>query len=236
MTLSLPRLTSPHSGVPPLENGDALTRSEFERRYAAMPWVKKAELIEGIVYMASPLRFEPHAEPHADLITWLGIYKVATPGTRLGDNSTVRLDLENEPQPDAVLLIDPRAGGQTRFSDDGYVEGAPELVVEIAASSAAIDLRDKKRAYRRNGVQEYVVWQVLDRHLDWFRLQAEDYVNLQPDSEGILRSIVFPGLWLALPALLAGDMTQVLATLQQGLQSPDHTAFVQRLAGNLSQG
>ncbi|MDW8201876.1 MAG: Uma2 family endonuclease, partial [Cyanobacteriota bacterium SKYGB_h_bin112] len=169
-------------------------------------------------------------------ITWLGIYKVATPGTRLGDNSTVRLDLENEPQPDAVLLIDPRAGGQTRFSDDGYVEGAPELVVEIAASSAAIDLRDKKRAYRRNGVQEYVVWQVLDRHLDWFRLQAEDYVNLQPDSEGILRSIVFPGLWLALPALLAGDMTQVLATLQQGLQSPDHTAFVQRLAGNLSQG
>ncbi|MCS6815437.1 MAG: Uma2 family endonuclease, partial [Cyanobacteria bacterium] len=163
MTLSIPRSLSSHFTPPPLENGDALTRSEFERRYAAMPQVKKAELIEGIVYMASPLRFEPHAEPHADLVGWLWNYKVATPGTRLGDNSTVRLDLDNEPQPDAILLIDPRAGGQTRFSADGYIEGAPELVIEIAASSAAIDLRDKKRAYRRNGVQEYVVWQVLDR-------------------------------------------------------------------------
>ncbi len=234
MTLSLPRLTSPHLTPLPLENGDTLTRCEFERRYAAMPHVKKAELIEGIVYMASPLRFEPHAEPHADLITWLGIYKVATPGTRLGDNSTVRLDLDNEPQPDAILLIDPRAGGQTQFSADGYVEGAPELVIEIAASSATIDLRDKKRAYRRNGVQEYMVWQVLDRHLDWFCLQEGDYIPLQPDSEGILRSIVFPGLWLALPALLAGEMTQVLATLQRGLQSPEHEAFAQQLATTLA--
>lgn len=234
MTLSSPRSLSSQSTPPPLENGDALTRPEFERRYAAMPQVKKAELIEGIVYMASPLRFEPHAEPHADLIGWLWNYKVATPGTRLGDNSTVRLDLDNEPQPDAILLIDPLAGGQTRFSDDGYIEGAPELVVEVAASSAAIDLRDKKRAYRRNGVQEYMVWQVLDRQLDWFHLQDGDYIHQQPDSDGILRSVVFPGLWLALPALLAGDMTQVLATLQQGLQSPDHAAFVQQLAATLA--
>ncbi len=236
LTLSIPRLTSPHPVPPPLENGDALTRLEFERRYTAMSNLKKAELIEGIAYMASPLRFEPHAEPHADVIIWLGIYKVATPGTRLGDNSTVRLDLDNEPQPDAVLLIDPRAGGQTRFSADGYVEGAPELVVEIAASSAAIDLRDKKRVYRRNGVQEYLVWQVLDRHLDWFHLHNGDYISLQPDSEGILRSAICPGLWLALPALLAGEMTQVLATLQQGLQSPEHASFVQQLATTLASG
>ena len=235
MLLSIPRSTVPNPTLPPLENGDALTRCEFEERYAAMPRVKKAELIEGIVYMASPLRFEPHAEPHADLITWLGNYKVATPGTRLGDNSTVRLDLDNEPQPDAILLIDPRAGGQTRFSADGYVEGAPELVIEIAASSAAIDLRDKKRVYRRNGVQDYLVWQVLDRKFNWFHLQQGDYIPLQPDSEGILRSTVFPGLWLALPSLLAGDMAKVLATLQQGLQSPEHEAFVQQLQAQIPQ-
>lgn len=215
--------------IPPLENGDLLSRAEFERRYTAMPDLKKAELIEGIVYMASPLRFEPHAEPHANLIGWLWNYKIATPGVRLGDNPTVRLDLDNEPQPDAVLLIDPSCGGQSRFDEEGYIEGAPELVVEIAASTASIDLRDKKRVYRRNGVKEYIVWQVMDERFDWFSLQDGEYVSLTPDAEGMIRSGVFPGLWLAVSALLAGDMLQVSATLQTGLSCSEHQQFVQQL-------
>jgi Uma2 family endonuclease len=215
--------------IPPLENGDLLSRAEFERRYTAMPKLKKAELIEGIVYMASPLRFEPHAEPHADLMGWLWSYKIATPGVRLGDNPTVRLDVDNEPQPDAVLLIDSRHGGQTRISDDGYIEGAPELVVEISASTATIDLRDKKRVYRRNQVKEYLVWQVMDHRIDWFSLQ-EEYISLLPDAAGIIRSRVFPGLWLAVSALLDGDMPSALATLQTGLNSDAHQEFVQQLA------
>ncbi|WP_413200369.1 Uma2 family endonuclease [Nostoc piscinale] len=215
--------------VPPLENGDRLTRFEFERRYNAMPKLKKAELIEGTVYMASPLRFEPHAEPHADLMGWLWNYKIATPGVRLGDNPTVRLDLDNEPQPDALLLIDAQAGGQSRFSQDGYVEGAPELIAEIAASSATVDLGDKKRAYRRNGIKEYIVWQVFDQQIDWFCLEAGEYVNLQPNEAEIFQSQVFPGLWLDRSALLAGDMQQVLTVLQTGLNSPEHQVFVQQL-------
>lgn len=216
--------------VPPLENGDRLTRIEFERRYNLMPHVKKAELVEGVVYMASPLRFEPHAEPHGDLNVWLGNYKISTPGVRLGDNPTVRLDLDNEPQPDAVLLIDASAGGQTHLGEDGYIEGAPELVVEIAASSAAIDLGDKKRAYRRNGVQEYIVWQVFDQKIDWFSLQNGDYISLLLDENGMIRSQILPGLWLQVAAMLEGDMSQVLAVLQAGLNSTEHQAFVQRLA------
>ena len=171
-----------------------------------MPHIKKAELIEGTVYMASPLRFEPHAEPHGDLMGWLWTYKIATPGVRLGDNPTVRLDLDNEPQPDAVLLIDAQAGGQSHLSQDGYVEGAPELVAEIAASSATVDLGDKKRAYRRNGIQEYLVWQVFEQRIDWFRLEAGEYINLHPDAAGVIQSQIFPGLWLDKSALLAGDM------------------------------
>ncbi len=217
---------NPHQ-IPPLENGDCLTRPEFERRYRAMPQVKKAELIEGTVYMASPLRFEPHAEPHGDLMGWLWTYKVATPGVRLGDNPTVRLDLDNEPQPDAVLLIDPAYSGGANLSPDGYLEGAPELAAEIAASSATVDLGDKKRAYRRNGIREYLVWQVFDQKIDWLSLEAEDYVPLQADDDGILRSRVFPGLWLDRAAMLAGDMPQVLAVLQQGLNSPGHRDFVE---------
>ncbi|MFB2892936.1 Uma2 family endonuclease [Aerosakkonemataceae cyanobacterium BLCC-F50] len=216
--------------IPPLENGDRLIRPEFERRYHAMPDVKKAELIEGIVYMASPLRFEPHAEPHADLMGWLWNYKIATPGVRLGDNATVLLDLDNEPQPDAVLLIDNLSGGQSRFSADGYIEGAPELIAEIAASTAAIDLRDKKRAYRRNGVQEYIVWQVFEQKIDWFSLQNGDYVSLMPDENGVICSLIFPGLWLSVSALVLGNMQQVLAVLQAGLSSEDHNTFVQELA------
>jgi Uma2 family endonuclease len=153
-----------NGGIPPLESGDHLTRCEFERRYHAMPQLKKAELIEGVVYVPSPLRFTPHAEPHGNLMTWLGVYQASTPGTRMGDNPTVRLDLDNEPQPDAVLLIDETAGGQSRLSEDEYIEGAPELVAEVAASSAAYDLYEKKTVYRRNGVREYLVWQVLDKN------------------------------------------------------------------------
>lgn len=217
-----------HISIPPLENGDLLSRAEFERRYTAMPHLKKAELVEGIVYMASPLRFETHAEPHADLLIWLGNYKIATPGVRLGDNPTVRLDIDNEPQPDAVLLIDASCGGQSRLSYDGYIEGAPELVVEIAASTASIDLRDKKRVYRRNGVKEYLVWQVMEERFDWFRMQDGEYISVAPDAEGIIRSQVFPGLWLAVKALLAGDMVQVIATLQTGLSCSEHQQFLQQ--------
>ncbi|MDZ8105342.1 MAG: Uma2 family endonuclease [Nostoc sp. DedQUE12a] len=145
-----------HRTIPLLENGDKLTRYEFERRYNAMPNLKKAELIEGIVYIIpAALGFRSHGQPHAWILTWLGTYEAATPGVCLGIEPTVRLDLDNEPQPDAVLLINPKAGGQARLSEDDYIEGAPELIVEIAASSVAIDLHTKKQAYRRNGVKEY---------------------------------------------------------------------------------
>jgi Uma2 family endonuclease len=217
----------PTPALPPLENGDRLIRPEFERRYHAMPDIKKAELIEGVVYMASPLRFRSHAEPHGDLIGWLWTYKIATPQVQMGIEPTVRLDLENELQPDGVLLIRPENGGQSTIDEQGYIQGAPELVAEIAASSAAIDLGDKKRAYRRNGVKEYMIWQVFDEKIDWFRLEDGDYVSVLPDEQGIIRSQVFPGLWLDIPNLIQGNMQQVLTVLQQGISSPEHQGFVQ---------
>jgi Uma2 family endonuclease len=212
--------------IPPLENGDRLTRIEFERRYHAMPHVKKAELIEGIVYMPSPVRHRQHGEPHSYLMGWLVVYKAATPGIQVGDNSTVRLDLDNEPQPDGSLLIAPECGGQTRISEDGYIEGAPELILEVASSSASYDLHDKLNVYRRSGVQEYVVWRVLDEAIDWFILRNDQYERLAPGADGILRSDMFAGLWLDPAALIRGDLAAVLATVQQGLTSPEHEAFV----------
>lgn len=215
--------------VPPLESGDRVSRREFERRYAAAKHIQKAELIEGVVYVAAALRFRNHGKPHAQLMGWLFNYQVSTPGTELADNSTVRLDLDNEPQPDVALFLDPSVGGQVNISDDDYIEGAPELIAEVAASSAAYDLGDKKKAYRRNGVQEYIVWQMFENKLDWFVLQDDEYVPLIPDEAGIIRSRVFPGLWLAIDALLVGDMPSVIATLQQGLESPEHETFVQQI-------
>ena len=214
------------STIPPLENGDRLNRYEFERRYAAMKNLKKAELIEGIVYMPAALRFRNHGKPHSQIMTWLGIYQVFTPKVELGDNTTVRLDLDNEPQPDAMLMIE---GGQARISFDDYIEGAPELVVEIAASSVAYDLYDKKRAYRRNGVKEYLVWRVRDNEFDWFCLQDGEYIKLEANEDGIICSRVFPGLWLAVDSLLSGEMERVLAVGQQGLDSVEHQEFAKRL-------
>ncbi len=222
MTLSLPRT------LPALENGDRLTRQEFERRYTAMPQLKKAELIEGVVYVASPLRFRSHGTPHAYVMGWLAFYKAATPGVELADNATVRLDADNEPQPDALLRLE--RGGQSVISEDDYVEGAPELIVEIAASSAAYDLHEKKTAYRRNQVQEYLVWQVYDRVFSWFCLREGKYVLLKPNVDGFLCSQIFPGLWLNPSALLAGDLATVLSGLQQSLTTPEHQAFVRQLS------
>ena len=214
----------------PLENGDRLTREEFERRYAARTDIKKAELIEGVVHMPSPVRFTGHGEPHSWIMAWLVTYCAFTPGVRVADNATVRLDSNNEPQPDALLRIDPGTGGLSRLSEDDYVEGAPELIVEIASSSAARDLHDKRRAYLRNGVQEYLVWRVYEEKLDWFALKDGDYAPLVPDADGgILHSRVFPGLRLAVDALLAGDVARVLAVLQEGIETPQHAEFVERL-------
>lgn len=218
------------SNLPPLQSGDRLTRPEFERRYAAALHIKKAELIEGIVYVASPLRHEQHGKPHSRVITWLGVYQSLTPGVDLSVEATVRLDLDNEPQPDAVLFIESDAGGQTRLSSDGYIEGSPELIVEIAASSAAIDTGSKKQVYRRNGVLEYIIWQSYDNQIEWFYLTDGDYRLLSPDANGIIRSQVFPGLWLPVEALLNNQMAQVLEVVQAGLKSPEHTVFVQQLS------
>ena len=137
---------SPSPPIPALVNGDRLTRREFERRYEAMPHVKKAELIEGTVYMPSLVHANSHGRPHSIIMGWLLTYDAATPGVNSYDNTTVRLDLDNEPQPDALLRIDEDGNGQSRISDDDYVEGPPELIVEIAHSSAAYDLHDKKQA------------------------------------------------------------------------------------------
>jgi Uma2 family endonuclease len=216
--------------IPPLRNGDRLTRDEFERRYHAMPWVKKAELIEGIVYMPSPVSQEDHGKPRFNAITCLGLYCVYTPGVVGGDNATIKLDLDNEPQPDACLYVEPRLGGRVKIDEDGYIVGAPEFVVEISASSTSIDLHQKLNAYRRNGVLEYVVWRTYDGAIDFFVLRGGDYVRKEPDSAGILHSEVLPGLWLDPAALMAGDMLAVMKAIQAGVATPDHAAFVADLA------
>lgn len=207
----------------PLENGDYLTRAEFERRYNAMPHLKKAELIESKVYMGSPVRVI-HGQPHSYIMTWLGVYHAATPGTNLADNTTVRLDADNEPQPDALLRLE---SGNSRVDEDDYIAGAPELIVEIAASSASYDLREKLRVYRRNRVREYIVWQVSDRLVDWFSLKEGKYIRLLPNNEGIVKSQVFPGLWLAIAPLLDSNLAEVLRVVQLGLASPEHNRFIE---------
>jgi hypothetical protein len=222
--------------IPRLQNGDRLTRAEFERRYDAMPHLKKAELLEGVVYMPPPVSFDEHGGPHFDLITWLGLYRIATPGVRGGDNASLRLDLDNEPQPDAFLLVLPAHGGQARISKDGYVEGGPELVAEVAASSVSYDLHVKLPVYRRNGVREYIVWRVWDRAIDWFILREGQYERLPLTSSGIYQSEILPGLWLDPAALIRGDLTTMGQVVQQGVASAEHAAFVSKLqqaaAGN----
>jgi Uma2 family endonuclease len=215
--------------IPRLQNGDTLDRDEFERRYHAMPEVKKAELIEGVVYMPSPVRTDVHGQPHALLTGWLVNYFAATPGLIISDNGSVRLDSSNEPQPDLSLLIDRSRGGRHGLDSEGYIDGAPDLVCEVAASSASIDRNAKLRAYQRNGVSEYILYRTEDGVIDWFVLRNKKYRTLIPDDAGILRSEAFPGLHLDPAAIVRSDIVRVLAVLQQGIASPEHAAFVESL-------
>jgi Uma2 family endonuclease len=214
--------------VPPLENGEHLTRDEFERRYEAMPWLKKAELIEGKVYLGSPVIHTTHGKPHGRIATWLGNYQAETPGTDWGDNSTVRLSEDSEPQPDGFMILLPECAGQTSLGGPGYIEGAPELAVEVASSSASYDLHEKLRAYKNAGVKEYVVWRTRDKVIDWFVLRDGDYAQMKAVA-GIFRSETFPGLWLNTPALIDYRMSIVNKTLFEGIASPEHAAFVAEL-------
>lgn len=222
--------------VPPLRQGDRLSRAEFEWRFEAMPGLRKAELIDGTVFMPSLVTIEKHSRPHAILVGWLVQYWVATPGVLVGDNGSVRLDLENMPQPDAFLMILPEHGGQARVDPDDYLEGAPELVVEVSASSAACDLNEKRDAYARTGVREYITWLVPEGELHWFVLREGRFEPRQPGRDGIYRSEIFPGLWLNAGVLLQGDARAIFQTLQQGLASQEHADFATRLQQRAAAG
>lgn len=205
-------------GLPLLEAGDRLSRDEFEHRYERMPNTR-AELIEGIVYMASPVRYQHHDKPNIYLATWLGTYAAETPGVEPILNASLRLDRDNEPQPDAGLFRLPSHGGKVRINEDDYIEGAPELLAEVAGSSRAYDLHSKKEAYRRNGVLEYLVWITGENRVIWWTLRRGEYHELTADADGVLRSKVFPGLWLDVPALLRGELKTVLDVLRGGFAS-----------------
>ncbi len=215
--------------VPPLENGDRLTREEFHRRYEAMPENVKAELIKGVVYMSSPVRVNKHGKPHARIMTFLGVYQFSTKGIDLLDNVTYIVNGKYEPQPDAVLRIDENKGGKSWINKRDYLEGSPELIVEIASSSVSYDLHDKLEIYEQKNVREYIVWRVLDEQIDWFRLEKGKYKKLAPDTQGIVESKVFPGLRLNVKAMLKDDLPKVLEDLQAGLQGRKYKEFIKQL-------
>lgn len=214
--------------LPPLEAGDHLDQATFHERYKAMPATFRAELIGGIVIVPSPLRSE-HGEYHALVMGWLTQYWVATPGTRVRDNATAILSGTSEPQPDGMLVIDPAYGGQSGLSDEGYATGPPELIVEVASSSEAIDLNSKRRDYEQAGVLEYIVVVLRQGVVRWFVLQNGVYQDVAVDADGLFKSAIFPGLWLDAEALIQLDGLAVLEMLRQGLATAGHTAFVQQL-------
>ena len=144
-------------------------------------------------------------------------YAANRPNVEASDNATVRLDLDNEPQPDLVLFKVGTPDAQASISADDYIEGAPEFVVEIASSSAAYDLNQKKAAYRRNGIREYLAWVVGENRVVWWKLTNGEYEEMSADADGILKSEVFPGLWLDAASLLKGDAKSVLECLNTGL-------------------
>jgi Uma2 family endonuclease len=216
--------------LPPLENGDRLDQKTFHERYEAMPPRVRAELIEGTVYMTFPQK-KPHGRVQNLLGRWLDEYEEATLGTEVCTNTTAIIGSNSEPQPDAWLIILPEHGGQT-WEDDDYVHGAPELVAEVSWATESIDLHGKKRDYEKAGVREYLVAALRQEQVFWFVRRRGKFRELAPGADGVLRSEVFPGLWLDAAALLGRDRKRLLTVLRKGLASTEHAAFVRKLAGS----
>lgn len=224
-------VSSPSTELLELHNGDHMPQAEFHRIYSTMPEDVKAELIGGIVYMASPLKIS-HGSNHVVLASVFFAYESATKGTETGNNTTVIMDDESEPQPDLYMRILPECGGQSGTTEDDYVEGAPELIAEIANTSRAIDLHRKRAVYRDAGVREYLVLSLHEQQLRWFDL-AQD-AELATPADGVIRSLVFPGLWIDSAAVVNRDHRQLMETLERGLAEPSHTDFVKQLATSQS--
>ena len=212
---------------PPLREGDRLDGTEFLRRWEAMPELKHTELIGGIVFMPSPVS-RSHGNLQYAMSGWLWLYQSVTPGCEGGSESTWIMGANDVPQPDVFLRILPEHGGQSGDAG-GFVRGAPELIVEVSGSSSSRDLGAKLELYRRAGVREYLTILLQPRQVIWRRLTRGRYLELAPGSDGLLRSAAFPGLWLD-PAALWNPRKSLRAAVELGVQSPEHAAFVRRLA------
>jgi Uma2 family endonuclease len=196
---------------PLLENGDVMDAAEFRRRYEASKDLEHVELIEGVVYMPSPIKFRRHSRPQTLGLGWLLGYEDLHPDDVIVFSpGTVWLDDKNAPEPDLMLCrVTPDL-----YTEDDYLGKVPELIMEIASSSRSRDLHQKKAAYERNGVLEYIVWRTRDEIVDWFQLRDGRYERREPDASGIIESQVFPGLRLHVPSLLANDRKPLLAALR----------------------
>ena len=238
-----PPLSGKSGAIPPLRDGDRMDVDEFLRRYKADPIVHSAELLQGVVHitrrreirngeeMIIPgISAEGHGMPHNQIQGCLGVYSAHTRGVQAhGPGTTILPSNVTGLEPDAILRILPTHGGASSIGEDGFVHGAPELLAEISFSSGARDFGKKFDAYQADGVPEYLVWRTAEKEIHWFVLRRKKYVALKPHADGTLRSERFPGLWLDVPALLAGEMARVIATLEKGIASAEHAAFVARL-------
>lgn len=213
--------------IPTLRNGQRLTRTEFMRRWEGMPELRRAERIEGRVSLSPPISLD-HSDPHSLLIWCLMTYRMATPGVRSLNETTVHIDGDNDLQPDVGLFIDPNVGGQTRYVGS-YPAGAPELVIEVAESTAGKDLGPKLAVYRRAGVLEYLVWETRKKSIHSFVNQEGQFKAANVEG-GVFKSVAFPGLWLDLVAMTADDLAKVQSTLAVGLNDPAHAKFKRKLA------
>jgi Uma2 family endonuclease len=211
----------------PFHNGDHMDQPTFHRLYTKAPDWFHAELIEGVVYFKMPVQFV-HGELQSRIATVLTTYASESDAIKTGDGPTTVLNHENEPEPDAVLFVTPEYGGQIQFDRKGYLIGAPDLVIEIANTTHAMDLGAKKRVYQRAGVREYIVVRVPERQIVWFEMTDEGFVERELKN-GVLKSTSFPGLWLDVSALFAATAKQLLATVRKGMASPEYGEFIRRL-------
>jgi Uma2 family endonuclease len=211
-----------------LVDGQRLDQPTFHAVYQTMPPGTRAELINGVVLMPSPVG-PPHGRANLIALMWIGFYQANTPGVEALVDTSTALGLKSEPQPDVSLRITSEGLGRTH-TDQHIIQGVPELLVEVAHSTRYTDLGPKFDDYERAGVLEYVVRAIEPDEVYWFELRNGRFVELSPGPDGIYRSNAFPGLWLDPSALLTSDIRKLQQVVDLGCATPEHAAFVAKLS------
>ena len=187
----------------------AAALATVEDFYALVPDRQKADLLDGVIYVASPDTY--HGDQYTNFLARLlaGFCEARDLGKVFGSRFAFRLSPHRCPEPDVAVVL----ASRLHLVDDHGMTGGPDVAVEVVSrDSRTRDYRDKRRIYEESGVSEYWLVDPIKGRADFLVLEAGKYQSAVLDDGSIFRSRVLPGFFLDGRWLFGEDLPKVQPT------------------------